>query len=133
MSKMGDLAKKTRSNRDLNIYWSEMKTLIRLGIVEGVKKRIKRGEDVNKMDKFEAPIHVAVETGNLVILKLLIDAGADVNLKRNSDDKTPLFLAKDLKTVKILVKAGADVNLSISGFIEKKCVVDQILDRVLQG
>ena len=44
------------------------------------------------------------------VVKLLIDAGADVNAK-NNDGKTPLHIIKKSETIaQMLIDAGADVN-----------------------
>ncbi len=54
------------------------------------------------------PLHEAAQTGAEVI-QVLIDAGADVNL-RNSDDVTALHRTKDLAVARLLVKNGASLN-----------------------
>jgi ankyrin repeat protein len=46
---------------------------------------------------------------NIEIVKLLLDAGADVNY-RNANFKTVLMFAQVDRIVKMLVDAGADVN-----------------------
>jgi ankyrin repeat protein len=58
------------------------------------------------------PIHEAVRTGNSRLVKLLIDAGANVNAKTNKD-LTPLFFAVSTSNTmhhavpKLLVSSGA--------------------------
>ncbi len=69
-------------------------------------------------------IYVAANNGNLAIVKLLLELGADV-MSRNEDGKTPLHgavlqqyeksddyvpLAPGAELTKLLVKKGADVN-----------------------
>ena len=57
-------------------------------------------------------IMAATAKGNTVIIKLLLDAGADTNLE-NDRGETALVLATDkgqLKIAKTLLAAGADVN-----------------------
>ena len=60
----------------------------------------------------------AVENGHKQFVKLLINAGADVNVKRAKDSFTVLQAAArhDSDTcVDLLIKAGADVNASFEG------------------
>lgn len=54
----------------------------------------KRPDRVNEKDDFgTTPLHIAVEKGNIPIIKQLIQKGAEVNAKDN-DGRTPLdFLA----------------------------------------
>ena len=58
-------------------------------------------------------LHEAVSGGNLKIVKLLINAGVDVNLV-SGDSKTAVMIASSegyIEVVKVLVGNGADVNL----------------------
>ena len=57
-------------------------------------------------------LHISVDTGNYEACNLLIEKGADVNLKR-SGFVTPLHLAAatgNLKIVELLIASGADVE-----------------------
>lgn len=71
--------------------------------------------DVNTKDSDEStPLHVAAHSGNSKVVKMLIDAGADV---RAVDDEglTPLHWATEtgnLKILKLLIDSGSDVNAS---------------------
>lgn len=52
---------------------------------------------------------------NLAIAKLLLEAGADVNLPFDDDESTPLMFAAsrgDLKQMQLLLDHGADINLT---------------------
>jgi len=59
------------------------------------------------------PLHWAAIHGNAEIVEYLLDKGAKVNKRANSD-YTPLHLAIDLNNdpeiVKVLIKHGANVN-----------------------
>ncbi len=60
------------------------------------------------------PLDVAAMFGMENTVRLLIDAGADINTKRDDCQFTPLLEAaksKHSKVVEILIEAGADVNV----------------------
>lgn len=78
---------------------------------ELVAKLIDRGADVNAWDAnhHETPIISACDPPNLAIAKLLLDEGAETNVRR-SDGETPLLLsvaAQDIETAKVLLHHGA--------------------------
>ena len=57
-------------------------------------------------------LRTAARTGNLRVLKQMINKGADMNMN-DYVDKTALMLAAEnghLEAVKLLINAGADVN-----------------------
>ena len=90
----------------------------------GVKSELAKGFDpatLNSKDGKAAttPLHIAAENGNVDIIKLLLAAGINVNLRRD-DGSTPLFLAT-LKTktdaARLLLQNGASPNLgTYSGY-----------------
>ena len=60
-------------------------------------------------------IHEAAWTGNIKLIKQLIDSDIDVNVKRNRGE-TPLHIAARFsryEVAKLLISNGADVNLSL--------------------
>jgi hypothetical protein len=77
---------------------------------DGVKRLIEKGEDVNCKDYEErTALMGAACNGNLKLLKLLIDNGADVNYGRH----TALMWANQEnhpEVIKLLIDNGADVN-----------------------
>jgi ankyrin repeat protein len=57
------------------------------------------------------PVMHAAAFGNLDALKLLLDAGADVNARNNFDATALLWAARDPDKAKLLIERGADVNV----------------------
>lgn len=100
--------------------------------INEVRKAIKRGDNVNILDKHsnETPLISALVSDyidrdhveiNINIVKLLIESGADVNGK-TSDGRTPLLTATynfrnrlNLQAIELLIKHGADPNVESSG------------------
>jgi ankyrin repeat protein len=86
--------------------------------INGVNNLIKKGADVNyKDDLGYTPIIAASITGNVEILKLLIDNGADINYKetdKDYKDSTPLMFAawnNNIAAIEYLINKGADMVL----------------------
>lgn len=90
---------------------------------EKIRELLNQGADIRARDNRDnAPLHrvlVADEWNKrrTEIVKILVDAGADVNAKNN--EKTPvLFFAAryaDAETVRTLIQHGADVNARSQG------------------
>lgn len=89
------------------------------GDVKAVKEFIKKGANVNEKDNNGFTIlMLTARQNNPEIIKLLLDAGADVNYVSNegsfADKYTALALAAGnnrVENVKLLLAAGADVNI----------------------
>ncbi len=56
------------------------------------------------------PLMHAAAFGNLETVKLLLDAGADVNAKNDFDATALLWAARDVQKARLLIEHGADVN-----------------------
>lgn len=95
---------------------------IEKGTIDEVKRLIANGIDVNMPADSVAikgilPLHTAARSyvkgpANVEIVKLLLDAGAHVNVQ-NSEGNTPLMLAvssSNTDVVTLLLARGADVN-----------------------
>src|SRR6267378_4981357 len=67
--------------------------------------------DVNLKDQKETtPLMYAAAFGSLDAMKILVEAGADVNAKNALSVSSLLWCAGDLEKVRLLVSKGADVN-----------------------
>lgn len=87
---------------------------IRKGDAKAVESLLSKGAKVNEKEAThgKSPVYEAVHTQNTKILKLLIDAHADVN-EKDDTGTSPLHLAisyGDDEIVKMLIQAGANVN-----------------------
>lgn len=98
--------------------WEGM-SLIDLAIDNGLLNVLKyfcEHCDINlgkSQDILRYPLHDAAESGHPQIVKYLISLGCDVNLRKSSNGRTPLFLAKNnLEITKILIQQGADVDVA---------------------
>ena len=78
-----------------------------------VNSLLKSGSDVNERNySNSAPIHLAVQKGDLTILKTLSENGADLEAQ-DSEGNTALHLAvfnNDLKAVDYLISKGAKIS-----------------------
>jgi len=84
------------------------------GNIKEVRRSLESGVDLNQIIEGEQcyPIHFAVNS-SLEIMQLLIDHGADVNVK-DQKGKTPLHIVAAVKPsiekMQLLIDNGADVN-----------------------
>ena len=83
--------------------------------VQSVKFCVENGAEINVKGSHVKtfPLHSAVSSGNLAIVKILLQNGANVNIQ-NRTGKSPLSLAaagNRLDLVKLLVQNGAQIDL----------------------
>lgn len=96
---------------------SEIKEAIKKGDSKVLNDLLESGADYKEVyfgTQFSTPLHYAAEKNKGECIKLLVNYGADVNIKNKHGD-TPLHLASQfvrLKSVKALLKCGADPNIS---------------------
>ena len=80
---------------------------------EEVKALIESGVDVNEVANNLTPLEEAIHNEDVVMVDILIRAGADVNHGHPRTGRRPLASAvtkSDLRIVELLLKAGADVE-----------------------
>ena len=97
---------------------SKLRSAIKEGSIENVKKAIANGANVNAKgyrsygSLVKPPLHYAAQYGHMEIVQLLISKGANVKAKTD-DGNTPLHsaAAKEHKEIsELLIAKGADVN-----------------------
>ncbi len=81
--------------------------------IEQIENLIAQGIDVNISSSVYSNLHKAVGSGNVKIVKMLLDAGAEVDVK-DIDYNTPLMYAAsrgNLEIVKLLINAKARIDI----------------------
>ncbi|KAI0300740.1 ankyrin repeat-containing domain protein [Russula brevipes] len=78
-----------------------------------VQLLLSHGADINAVDRQgRSPLHKALRSRNIDVVKLLLTSGADVNA-RDRPDLTPLFTvleSGDFDMAQLLLSHGADIN-----------------------
>jgi len=82
-----------------------------------IRDLVIRGEKVNaREDSYSkiTPLFIAIETGDLEIVQMLLDAGAKVNIRSTSKETPLMRLDQDAtrELVELLVRYGAKVNVA---------------------
>ncbi len=91
---------------------------LRDGNVKLVKKMLDSGVDVNEKFFAWSAIQIASNKGQLAVVKLLVQKGADVNYQHPMTKMTALHLAayeNFPELVNFLAANGADLNLKLRG------------------
>jgi len=88
------------------------------GKVKVVQKYLDQGVDVNDLYFAWSALQIAANKGQLTVVKMLVEKGADINYKHPITKMTALHLAaydgyEDV--VKYLISKGADVNMKMRG------------------
>ena len=90
-------------------------TAVKDGNLTSMQKLLSGGADPNARDEIGEPILLlGAYNGNTEVVKLLLEKGADVNVKRADDGTTALWIASyegKTEVVKLLLEKGADVNV----------------------
>ena len=122
-SRVGNIEMAVRlleSGAELNILQGVHGTPLRAAVIQGhedlVRMLITQGADVNLRydDYTHSVLHLALETRNNAIFKLLLDAGADMNIGTKHKPHVLILACKhgDATLVELLLASGADVGVS---------------------
>lgn len=86
------------------------------GNINTIRDTISQGIDINAISSNgEAALHKAIRMNHLSIVKMLLKAGANPNLKEEEQEYSPLMIALNWSNVdwaifQALLEAGADIN-----------------------
>ena len=99
----------------LLLLWGvDLREAIRQGNLEAVRSAIASGADVNATDQLgAAPLLDAVWNGQTEVVKMLLDAGAQVNGIHREAGSTPLFYAamkNNAAMAQLLLDRGANAR-----------------------
>ena len=86
---------------------------IRRGLAETVRYMMSRGVDLSRTRDGEYPVYAAVDSGNMVILQMMIDKGVSLLTRYRSRKSHVLHtacLSGNVRAVDLLLKAGVDVE-----------------------
>lgn len=94
----------------------QVKKLIRDGNVKAISELIASGKSITTYKRQGTLLHIAAEYKQLEIVKLLVDKGADLNL-RNKLKYTPLMIStssewRNDSIAAYLINHGADLNVA---------------------
>lgn len=84
---------------------------IRLNDLAGCKDLISKGFNLNVKEWSDIPLHFAVINGSEDCIRMLVQQGADVNLKDNSSALHKAVIYDKINHIKLLIELGADPNI----------------------
>lgn len=128
-------------NLDIDVYdggkWTALMYAIKNRHFKVVEALLKHGAEPNVSSKYGiTSVCCAVLWGNIKILKILLEYGADVNKGSENKYMTPLMYASvcgKYKTVKLLLEYGADVNKELlCGTTAKSCAEEKGYENIVE-
>lgn len=107
MSRYYNRLKRTNVNMVVNNP-SALSEAARIGDHQTIEKLISEGADLNYESIMGQPLFLAVSSGHTECVRILLKAGADVNITHNG--KSLRTVACNREIIKMLVAAGVDIN-----------------------
>lgn len=98
-------------------YQSPLLVVVYDGDVDAVREQLAKKVDVNAKEEGTTALHLAVSQGNAEIVSLLLEAGANPNI-RDEEKQTPLMMLygeNASEILDLLLRAGAKVNVKDTG------------------
>ena len=115
-------------------------TAVKKGDVQAVADLIEKNPKYSGTKYLNHAIFEAVDVGNVNIVKLLLEKGADVNLQVGDDDATLLYIATEKgrkNIVQLLLENGANVdkpaNVFINGTFVERSPLSLAVIKLMQG
>ncbi len=97
-------------------YCTSLHDAIAIGDDDCIHSLLDQGKDINETDQFgNTPLHLAAQRGDLQLLIMLVENGAEVNCKNNNDE-TPRSLCIDQRCADYLHCHDKDSNMLIQSF-----------------
>lgn len=97
-------------------YCTSLHDAIAIGDDDCIHSLLEQGKDINETDQFgNSPLHLAAQRGDLQLLIMLVENGAEVNCKNNNDE-TPRSLCIDQRCADYLHCHDKDSNMLIQSF-----------------
>ena len=110
----------------------DLRMMVMAGNLEGVKKLINEGADVNEADLTGlTPLHVAAGQDRVEIAQILIDNGAKIEAE-DAMGQTPLYMAVEFsndRIVELLINAGAETDT----YWDASCSINNKLSLIAQN
>jgi ankyrin repeat protein len=98
--------------RDLNVSCTALYTAAGFGNPQIVQMLLESGAAVDSGDGNDTPLNLAIKQQNLAIIRTLLNAGSDVNLDMEDEERAVMTAASagNLEIVQILVDVGATLE-----------------------
>jgi ankyrin repeat protein len=98
--------------RDLNVSCTALYTAVGFGNPQIVQMLVESGAAIDSGDGNNTPLNLAIKQQNLTIIRQLLNAGSDVNLDMEDEERAVMTAASagNLEIVQALVDVGATLE-----------------------
>jgi hypothetical protein len=81
--------------------------------LDGVREYLAKGVNANTQERGDTALHIAVSRNNIEMVRVLLDAGANPNIRDEGKNTALLMLNEEctVEMIKLLLDAGAKVNV----------------------